>query len=449
MDLKTLAKLVTSSVLVVAVSACETKKSEKTPSAKDPAPGQTAPTVKVSVDPQMDAQALVDAGEQLIGPYTFNLADKTFEMALAKDPTNKKAQFYRAFLKRVMVFKGILIRAKPYARAYGNIEGLEGTIKAMPNHPMKKFLMDGKEDIKDVTDIQKFLVDYRRALEEFRSFISKNPDLELDLYMNPSVFGGKMAENARTSCEIIEERSFVCSTANLATAKINAADLVALKQEAAGEILYMALYTSYSVQGIEPLLIDIDRATVVECKDLRVDDGWGGYYRRECVRPNRQISLREKLTRLDQAAGFGHLKADQTMTVIRSLGVDLLAAGKWALQYQQTLCRTGGPNEANRPGYLVSQGLCAEDATEAKKSIALFENLLAGPIVHSFETSHGTVSAEFNPWTLFDKPVKDLRQLMPSAWSRCDSAASFRDKTLGGTFPRGDAENVMIEPCGN
>ena len=49
------------------------------------------------------------------------MSDKVFDMALAKDPTNKKAQFYKAFLKAPMTLKGAVKRVLPAVRKYGDI----------------------------------------------------------------------------------------------------------------------------------------------------------------------------------------------------------------------------------------------------------------------------------------------------------------------------------------
>lgn len=87
--------------LVLALTACS-EKEDKT---------------KIHADASMKADELADAGEQLVSPYTFMLSDKVFDMALEKDPSNKKAQFYKAFVKRMMVLKGIVKRIAPLMNA--------------------------------------------------------------------------------------------------------------------------------------------------------------------------------------------------------------------------------------------------------------------------------------------------------------------------------------------
>ena len=69
--------------------------------------------VQITANDKMDASSLADAGEQLVSPYTWMLADKVFTMALEKNATNEKAQFYRALLKPMMLPKS---RAKGFKR---------------------------------------------------------------------------------------------------------------------------------------------------------------------------------------------------------------------------------------------------------------------------------------------------------------------------------------------
>ena len=69
--------------------------------------------VHITADDSMSSTELSTAAEQLVGPYTFMLAYKTALKAVEKDPTNLKAQFYVALLKRFEAFRGVLTRVKP------------------------------------------------------------------------------------------------------------------------------------------------------------------------------------------------------------------------------------------------------------------------------------------------------------------------------------------------
>src|SRR6185312_13816485 len=193
----------------------------------------TAATQKVTITANkesMDASQLADAGEQLMGPYTWMLADQIFSMTLEKDPQNQKAQFYKAFLKPMMSFRGILTRIKPYARTYGDINKLEDNIKKFPESPMKTFLLDGKEDIKTIGDMQSLLVEQREGYSALRTFLKQNANLEMTIYLNPSVWQDEIQKQAYDSCVVNNassddgNMSVDCNYSAAAMKKMNSAD---------------------------------------------------------------------------------------------------------------------------------------------------------------------------------------------------------------------------------
>ncbi len=162
--MKNVLKISIALFLAVGLTACG--QNERTRLNKDAADG-SQDKKQVEVSNTMDAESLAEAGEQLVNPATFMLADKTFEMALAKDPENKKAQFYKTFLKRLLTLKGAGVRIRPWVRANGDIGTLESQAQQFPNSPLKDFLYKGKEDISTTTQVQDLLVEYRDALVEY------------------------------------------------------------------------------------------------------------------------------------------------------------------------------------------------------------------------------------------------------------------------------------------
>lgn len=424
-------------------------------------------TATVTVSQKMAADELTAAGEQLIGPFTFHLADKTFEMALEKNPDDKKAQFYRKLLKRFMVYRGILTRVKPFAQSHGNAKGLEATVKNMPKHPLRSFLMDAKdqEPITDAVSMQKFLDSYQAAVNEFREYALENQELELDLYMNPSVFKDRIDENASNSCRLEpgtdgSEFSVTCNLEDLATIKINIADMIALRQEAAGEVLYFSLFTAYSVEGIEELMKDVSASNNQICT------GGGGHWDSqrnewvsipyECRREGRYVSTKEAYERLAALPGAGKLRAENSLRLIKTLGADFSRAAKWVMEHQKSLCPGSSPSvefggsvgPKKRPGFLFSQGLCVEKMDEGQRQLALFDKMLAGVTRMDVEAADGEkFETDVNVFALFDNPVKDLRKLLPTSWSDCGEAATLPEQTFGGVYPNGDAERIMIKRC--
>lgn len=399
--------------LTLALSACspEDKKTDK---------------VRITATEQMDAEELAQAGEQLVTPYTLHLANHVFTKALEKDPGNKKAQFYSAFLKRFTVFEGLLKRVRPYAEKYGNIEQLNRTIKDLPKHPLRDFLLKNnpeKGDIRNLADIQGLLMDYRDAIEEFRQFIAKNPDLTLELYLNPLLFQNQIEENKMNNCVVVDSKDtqtladVECDFSEIALTRINIADLMVLKQVSAGEVLYYTLYTSYSVNGIDDLLKKNDE---------------------------KEMTSEEMFTALEAIPGALTLNKRQSMTSVRKLGSDFGVALKWAMKYQESLCpRDANGNVQKRKGFLISD-ICVEDKQEANRTLATLEKVLAGTMKVELGENDQKLTKNINVITLFDKPVNDLRRLMPKTWNaEGTTATSFRDKTLGGLMPDGDADDLL------
>jgi len=410
----------------VAAAACSSTKNEN-PQAKPITTNRSDNTMTITAKSSMDAESLALAGEQLVAPHTFMLADPVFEMALAKDPNNKRAQFYRAFIKPFMVLKGIGKRILPVVKQYGDIVKYNQMESTFPNSPLRDFLFNGSEDIKTVTGVQDVLVQYRDAFIEFRDFLKANPDLELTINLNPLLFYGQMAKDASSDCVVVESSDknykVVCNYRDIAQRKINAADVVALSQATAGEILYLTLYTTYTVEGVA---------------DLAKEDTRG------------QMSAEERQAFLESNAGYGKLRRDHRLDIVTNLGADTVAAWKWALQNQNLLCPSVNyPFEKRRKGYLFDEGFCAHQVdSENQKTIALLESALSGVITTEVQLPNG-VKRHFVVDVLAPvrNPVQDLRSVAPASYDVCGDAASLRDKTLGGLFPRSDAELLLTRRC--
>lgn len=409
--MKTLAKtIILCTSLAMALTACSPEKK------KD--------KQLITANQQMNSQELADSGEQLIQPHTLHLADRVFAMALEKDPENKKAQFYRAFLKRFMIFEGVLYRVAPYVEKYGDKALFQKNLKEIPNHPLRQFLLKsnaGKAQISTLADMQKLLIEYRDAVQSFRDFVTQNPDMNLDLYLNPMLFLSQINDNLKDSCQIISqgENDFKveCDYSDIAKTKINMADLIALKQAAAGEILYLTLYTSYSVGSIDQYLIDNK-------------DG--------------KMSAKDSFAKLEAIQDLGLLMKEQSMTSVRKLGADFGVALKWALQYQNSLC----PKDKNgvaigRKGFAVKD-MCVTNTANAQNTLATLDKVLAGTMKVTLGENDAQIEKNMNIITLFDRPVRDLRRLAPETWNTEGTAAtSLRDKTFGGLFPDGDVNDLF------
>ncbi|RYZ85996.1 MAG: hypothetical protein EOP04_14765, partial [Proteobacteria bacterium] len=299
--------------LILALTACGQKENvAKKPGAEGTIEVTTPPkgsaedlSVTVDAKPVVDAAGLADAAEQLIGPHSFMLADKVFDAALEKDANNMKAQFYKALLKRMMVFKGIATRVRPVVKTNGDIAKLDKSVKDFPESALKDFLLQGKEDLTKPSSVITILAEYKNAVNDFRKFTKLHNDLELTLNLNPMLFQHHIAEQANDACTVNanadQSVTVSCDYSKAAQKKINSADMVVLSQMAAGEVLYLSMYTAYDVDALAELASDKS----MEGKSAQ--------------------QILERLKAMPQVAT---LRKDQTLSTIPNLGADLVAAYK-------------------------------------------------------------------------------------------------------------------------
>ncbi len=385
----------------------------------------------------MDAEQLALAGEQLVSPYTFHLADATFAMALEKDPKNQRALFYRAFLKPQMTFKGIAKRIKPLVAKQGDIAHYERETNNFPNSPLKEFLFDGKENIQTAAQAQDALVQYKNALIDLYRFLKEHQDWNLVLNLNPFIFERIIIQDRHDSCRIVEntldsengprQMDVECDWREIAQRRVTPADMLALRQLAAGELLYVMTYSTYSVAGIEDGLAEANKHAV----------------------NGRDLSVSEALAIYEKSPTLGKLRRDHSMKMLRELGADLAFAWKWASQHQDRLCPSSAyPGMKNRKGHLFDRGICVRVDSEAEQNLALFERSLKGATGFDISVVNGAKrSTRVDAFVWSNNPIQDLRTVLPTAFNRCGKATSFRDNTLGGLFPDGDVTAVMKSEC--
>jgi hypothetical protein len=72
------------------------------------------PVEKIMATDQSDAETMALAAEQLLGSWNFPIGIKILDQALAKDPNNQRALFYKYLtMPLVKSFKGYVSRMKP------------------------------------------------------------------------------------------------------------------------------------------------------------------------------------------------------------------------------------------------------------------------------------------------------------------------------------------------
>jgi hypothetical protein len=385
----------------------------------------------ILVEKNMAAPELTDAGEQLVTPYTFMLADRTFSMALEKDPAQAKAQFYKAFLKRFMVLRGIFARIRPLVEKVGDVKEFNETLHNIPNSPLKQFLLDGKPDITNAATAQNFLSQYVHAVNYFREFLLSNPELNFAINLNPYLFDEHLKDEWGKTCQLIPDEEAIfrveCNPKDIATRKINSADLLVLRQIAAGEILALSFYTSYS---------------------------WDGYEHLASINEWSKLDYQAQLQLVNKEPNFLSLRPDHVMGLWHKIGQDFVAAIQMVDAHQDELCPQGmmHPELDQRKGYLFSKGLCLptdiQSQDERQKALAGIERALQGSFPYQVTKDVGTdKETEYNtildPLAWSRRPVLDLKTLIPKNQPSCGQKTQFPDPTLGGLLPKGDAAELF------
>ncbi len=413
---------------VVSLVACDQNKKSQGPR-----------KVVITAEQQMEAEELAQAGEQLISPTTFHLADKVFAMVLEKDPRNKKAQMYRAALKQFIIFKGVLARVRPLYVEHGHeVEYTRIVRQELRESPVKHWLLDGKEDIKTYEQIQDLMVQARGAAEDFRKYLLANPDLDLTIYMNEFVFQSTIDQTKR-DCQVLENTDSAVivecdDKVNAARRKMNSADVIMLRQALAGQVLYMTFLNSYSLAGLEDVLKPLeDIAKRKEAFEISGAQEW-----------------KEQLKIFDTTKGLGKLRKDHSFALLPAIGADFRGAVEWALKFQSELCPKG-EGAVNRKGFVFEQGVCIQNDKEqgdARKILAyLTQALSTQGIVEYNETDDNgkNVRARVKAFAWAQSPVQDLRSILPNEVDECGNGKKWRDITFGGIFPDGDFEKLSSD----
>ncbi|WP_413290202.1 hypothetical protein [Bdellovibrio sp. HCB337] len=395
--------------LVLALTACSSKsESEK--------------AKQIHANNQMKSDELADAGEQLVSPYTFMLSDKVFDMALEKDPSNKKAQFYKGFVKRLMVFKGIARRITPLVSKDPKQKAdHERWQKQFPESPLKTFLMDGPADIHTNSQLAKVLSDYTGALNDFRKFLKMNPTLELTLNLNPHIFEKEINEEAARSCTwkdgVDGAIDVTCETGTIAQKRINSADIIALRQITGGEMLYWSIFTAYDFSTLEQISKNESLKNMTPPEAL-------AYYK--------------------TLPSIAKLNANNTLQLIPELGIDTSAAVKWAKQYQDRVCPKGVDSPNQRRGYLFKDGLCVDTSDASEKSLAMLDQVLGGVFTQPIkdEQDNEIDKIRVNLVGFLKNPPKDLKNILPESVDQDGQVTRWSDNTFGGLFPDGDISKI-------
>lgn len=395
-----------------------------------------------SLSPKDKAENLALAAEQLVTGQSFMYADEVASAALSVDSGNKRAQLIKALVAPSMTLKGVLERVKPIAyrneRSRQEYDKTLAGLSKMPNSALKSFLFTGQPDIKNEKDAQKFIGQIQGAFEGLRQWFKDNKNVEMTLHL-PAEFTEQAVRDQGQKCaaEQVSKGVFEveCDFSRALEVNINQADIEVAQQIMAGYVIYLSLYNSYDLSGVIATSDKFSSQPDVKGK----------------------IVFEELLKNKD----YGVVRDEAALKNILSMGIDAIAGLRWAQKLQKQLCPSGQGVDSNRPGFLVASGICVdqdskplEDSTDPQyrtfgdvmKAVELV--LRGGVISATFNGALGSITTDIKPSAIFANPIKDVRNLMPLTYDKCENVVGTADNTLGGIFVRGNANSVLqLDRC--
>lgn len=380
--------------------------------------------------PSEKAEQLALAAEQLMGPFSFMLADQVAEQALQIDSKNQRAQLLRSLLKPFMKFKGIVPRIKVALKDRNKLDQFEKDLNKFPKSSFRTFVEDnssGQPEIKDEKTAQDFLVEVRNSFNDLREFAKKNKDIKLTLNYNVSDWQKRIEETSRDCAyEQVEKGIFQIDCTDLSDSmqvKVDQAEMEALQHIAAGYVFYMNMFTSYDFTGLEKI---------------------------SKLQPNNDA---ERIAQIKSEPSLYTLRNDNNLGDLPKMGTDVVAGARWANQLKSELCPKGEISKKNRKGFVLREGLCVADQAKdidgriqpINVVLTQVEDVLNGGLMayKYFDPSTSAVQATLIDVTAWNrKPVQDLKTLLPVEFNSCGNSTKLGDATLGGIYPKGDANEI-------
>jgi hypothetical protein len=389
------------------------------------------------------AERISAVGERFFNTSGFMYADELFKLALTYRTNDAKATLYTKVLAPVMETRGLVTRIQPLAAKYSNkVQNFYAANQAgFQKSVSGRFFLNGQKDIKTEDQLQTVFDKVRKKQDELRTYVRDNKSTVLnirpfvqsvqqpvdviwqDCAVNASQLTGKFHR-------VYKIKS--CAQINELPVTVDNVDLEAVQHMAAGLEVYTILATAYSFEDAHKF---------------------------EVARSSREMTERQQVLLLNKISGIGKLRNTQNLAKIVELGSDMLAGLNWLQSRQVEACPYGAySEEVQRPGNLISSGLCipteGEEGRKIATTIGLLYSVLSGASkamviengeMRFAELSNGNVDyrTQANFTAPFRKPVQDLHSLLPTQFDSEGYHSNVGDETLGGLLPDGDASEVL------
>ena len=411
------------------------------------------------------AEDLVDEGEKLARPMTFNNALGKFNEAVKLDPENNRALFWQSFLKVVLESKGILTRMRPAYTKHATPERYAAFVKRSTERMTTQwlhFIKDGPEDIQTLEEMQEWMDRFSNSIFEFRKTLRKLKPSEITISLNNDLMMS-WADSSSGKCRDLvfgpihyQSLEPGCESTNSYEVGLNRADFEALLFGASAYQMFLETWTAYRYN----MTAILDRIDEVNDPD-----------------EDKQAAHDRFIEDLFRATGGGKLRKKKAFGSYVDFASDTVIGLRYLLENQRELCPQGRESIENRRNYLLSFGACvsvARDETEpeASKTLRTMETFLSGGPLAFFvgeekwewrqrkdggmERVRVRNGKEYSIFArkLLENPPEDLNVFRPMKVDKCGGLVSMPNTApydkyfVGGSIEEMIAMGVKHSTCG-
>lgn len=371
-----------------------------------------------------ESEKMAKLAEKLVRSNTLHVAHKVAFQALELNQWNTRAQFVLKMTAPIMELKGIYTRVLPIVsvrpekrREYKNY--LKQIREWSPETPdLIGFLLDGQPDLHRESEVQDVVEKYVERTDELRDWLKENRKQDFNYtYYIPG-------ENQVPPCTAIEVASGVWQLDNCnrdvksKTVKLNMADFESMRQIAAGVQVYAAMATAYSVDGIMKASASL---------------------------PPEDATQKAKYDSFGAIKGLGQLRNTKFFVLAPKVMSDFVIGYRVAKRLHAEICPAGEERNESRKGMMFHRGICADKLENGERLIATLDLLARGKIAPvTFEVADGEkIDVAMDTKTFIRQPPKDLRDLGPAKFNKCEQVEALADGTVAGLFSKGELNDIL------
>ncbi len=368
------------------------------------------------------SEKLSDEADKLLTTYSFMFAYEVYELAIKQDSENFKAQFMVNLLKPYVGLRGIMARMEPLRAVLPKLQKSCTEWLAQDKTNLKDFYLDGRADIKDEEDFRtKIILPLMGDLEKAGLFLKAHfgKKAQFVYYHNDAmIHHNAQSCSAKKVKENVYEMS-KCPHLLPRTLQIDSADFFAIQYFIMYAYSHLSVPGSYAMNGIIDIIKD----------------------------PTNFSTHQEGFEYLKYVPGFGELKDKSIMPKVPGMGIEFLVEYD-AVTKRDDVCPVNYEDNPARKDNLAKSVCLPRRGAYASFDALVNKAERAFKLEPNEEMAehkvYGQYKAKVNYFSLFNKPVNDLKTLWPSKYNSCGNPSKLSDDTLAGTFPNGDATKFMI-----